>query len=233
MKEKKLPEWLTNRHLYRFFQSKPGRLLSNWILQGMLYMNPVEVAYKIVLDLLLAVPIWLVAFETAALWNILLAFLVAHTINWLINCQPVALIRHLDWGKNNPHAFITHIEGLRERLCRKSFVRACAAYGSLSTGNYTPTSDIDIRIIMQPGTMSQIRAAHFCFLERVRAFIKRFPLDLYAFTMDEVLVKMNPKEPPIIFHDPERILSMAYPSIVDFRSFDTEFRKRLECGDYT
>ncbi len=195
-------------------------------------MNPVEIAYKIILDIVMAGLIWVIFFNVATPWNIIIVLAIAHTINWLLNCQPVALMWHLDWGRNNPHDFITHIEGLHERLGNQSYLQASAAYGSLSIGNYKPTSDIDIRVIMRPGIINQLRAANFCFLERVRAAWHRFPLDLYAFTLGEVLRKMNPKEPPILFYDPDGILLKSYPKTVKFEEFTREFHKRLDQGDF-
>ena len=59
MKEKKLPSFVRNRAVYEFFQSKPGRLLTNWVLQGMLYMNRVEIIFKLLLDIVLTVIIWM------------------------------------------------------------------------------------------------------------------------------------------------------------------------------
>lgn len=232
MKEKKLPPWLKNPYLYRFFQSKTGRIFSNWVLQGMLYMNPIEITYKLALDVIMVWILLALAFAEVTIESIVISFIIAHTINWIINCQPIALVRHLDWGQNDPHKFIEHIEGLHKRIQGKSFLIASASYGSLSRGNYKPTSDIDIRVIMKPGFLNSLRAAHFCFIERVRAAWHRFPLDLYAFTLQEALGKMNPKEPPVIFYDPESALRNSYPEVVGFQEFRTNFRGCLAKGDF-
>jgi predicted nucleotidyltransferase len=232
MKEKKLPAWVKNPFLYRFFQSKAGRIFSNWVLQGMLYMNPIEIAYKLVLDLIMMWILLAVVFAELTIASIVVSFAIAHTINWFINCQPIALVRHLDWGRNDPNKFIEHIEGMHERIQGKSFLTAAASFGSLSKGNYKPTSDIDIRVIMKPGFQNSLCAAHFCFFERVLAAWHRFPLDLYAFTLPETLAKMNPKEPPVIFYDPESMLCDAYSEVVKFQEFRDNFRDSLAKGDF-
>lgn len=225
MKYKKLPDYITNQLMIDFFQSKPGRIASNWVLQGMLYMNTVEIIYKLVLDVIIAVVLWYLVFFDYGYYGILMSLFFAHTINWIINCQPVALLMHIDIGSNNAEHFISYIEKLEKRIKTKRYIAACASYGSLSLGNYNPRSDIDIRVIMKDDLWSKIRAANFCFIERVRAFLSFFPLDLYAFTLDEVQIKMSPKEPPVSFYDPSGILKETYKELIEFDDFNQQFRR--------
>ena len=72
---------------------------------------------------------------------------------------------------------------------------------------------------------SKIRAAHFCFIERIRAFLAFFPLDLYALTIDEVQYRMSAKEPPVVFLDPTGILKETYKELVSFDEFSKTFRE--------
>ena len=131
MKRKKLPSFIRHPWLVEFFQSKPGRILSNWVLQGMLYMNPVEVAVKLGLDALLTVLCWALIGRPHSAIGWLAAWLLAHTINWIVNGQPIAMRRHLDWGKNDPRHFIDYIETLERRLRKQSCLAAAASFGSL------------------------------------------------------------------------------------------------------
>lgn len=225
MKRKKLPGFIKNPLLIEIFQTRLGRIFTNWVLQGMLYMNPVEILYKMFLDVILSLLIWFLFIQDMNFMGWLITLIIAHTINWIINCQPVALLMHIDIGKNNAEKFISYIEKLENRIKQKDYLAACASYGSLSIGNYKPTSDIDIRVIMKNDLWSKIRAANFCFLERVRAFFAFFPLDLYAFTLDEVQVKMSPKEPPVLFHDPFGILKETYKELISFEDFRKQFRE--------
>ena len=224
MKTKKLPDFVKNRWMFEFFQSRPGRLLSNWVLQGMLHMNPIEIFYKLGLDVIMTLVIVQFLLDPSVPIHWLYAWLIAHTWNWIFNCQPVALLMHMDIGKNNPRKFISYIEGLEKRIKQKSFLAASASYGSLSVGGYKPTSDIDIRVILKDGLFARLRAAHFCFVERFRAFLFAFPLDLYAFTLEELQQKMDPKEPPVVFCDPSGLLEKTYPKLVKFKDFQQYFR---------
>lgn len=225
MKRKKLPAFISNPWLVDFFQSKPGRVLSNWILQGMLYMNPVEVAVKLGLDVLLTVIWWFLIGRPHFMAGWLAAWLLAHTTNWLINGQPIAMRRHMDWGRNDPRRFIDYIESLERRLQKKSYLAAAASFGSLSRGGYKETSDIDLRVVMQPGMVNRLRAAIFCLVERLRAAICRFPLDLYAFDLEELLHKMSRDEVPVIFSDPDTMLRRVYAENVNFQDFRENFRR--------
>jgi hypothetical protein len=223
MKRKKLPGFIKNPLIFEFFQSRPGRILSNWVFQGMLYMNPIEILYKLALDIVMTLAIVQFLLDPSIPVQWIYAWLIAHTLNWIINGQPVALLMHIDIGKNNPRKFISYIEGLEKRIKGKPFLAASASYGSLSVGGYKPTSDIDIRVILKRGLVARLRAAHFCFIERFRAFVFAFPLDLYAFTLEEVQRKMNPKEPPIVFYDPSGLLKKTYPDLVEFEEFRQHF----------
>ena len=227
MKEKKLPPFIRNPVLYDFFQSKPGRLLSNWVLQGMLYMNPVEVAYKLFLDVVMVALLWMVLPLEDEFAHLLTALLAAHTVNWVVNCQPIALLRHLDWGRNDATRFIEYIERMEQRLRGKSYLLAAASFGSLSKGKYKDTSDIDIRVVLGKGLFQRVRAANFCFLERARAAVNRFPLDLYAFDLEEMKRKMNDDEVPVVFMDPKGLIRSNYSETVRFEEFRNRFRREV------
>lgn len=225
MKRKKLPSWIQHPLVVEFFQTRLGRIISNWVLQGMLYMNPVEIIYKLALDVVLALVLVSVVFQNAGIASIFASVLIAHTANWILNCQPVALLMHIDVGKNNPKKFIRYIEKLERRIQGRPYIAAAASYGSLSKGNYKPKSDIDIRIVMRANKFQRFQAAQFCFFERVRALFSFFPLDLYAFDLDEMKRKMNDDEVPVIFMDEEGILAEAYRETVKFGDFRDRFKR--------
>lgn len=227
MKQKKLPDFINYPLVGSFFQSKTGRIFSNWVFQGMLYMNPIEVLYKIGLDILLTVGFWFVLIRNFSLTGWVIAWFLAHTVNWIINGQPIAMRRHLDWGENDPHQFIRYIEGLEKRIKRRPYISAAAAFGSLSKGEYRETSDIDIRFVMGDRIINRFRTANYCFWERLRAALCLFPLDLYAFELEEMKRKMDQNEVPTIFTDPHGLLERTYRETVPFLLFRKRFRKKI------
>lgn len=153
-----------------------------------------------------------------------LSFVTAHTLNMLLNGHYYAMRRHMGLGKNDPEKFIAYIEKLHKRIQNKPYLLATAAYGSLSKNIYRPTSDIDIRLIPRCSQLSFIKACIFALTERVRAFIMHFPLDLYVFDLADIDNKIKPKEPPIIFYDPEQIISQKYAEIIMAIDFIKRFR---------
>ncbi len=207
-----------------FFQSRLGRIVSNFILQGMLYMNPYEVFIKLVVDFILIITFYMF-FEPQGMIGVLTIIVMSHGINWLINCQPVALLYHMDIGQGNPRKFINYIDGLYARI-NKYGLPAAAAYGSLSRYRYNNRSDIDIRLIVGNSLVEKIYGSIVCLYERARAFLFWFPLDIYMFTVDEVVKKMNTDEPPILFKDIKGVLRDKYDETIPFKQFADEFRKR-------
>lgn len=191
----------------------------------MLYMNPVEIGYKIALDFLLTGAWWIAAVRANTIGGWLSAWLLAHTTNWIINGQPIAMCRHLDWGRNDPQVFVKFIEGLQQRVQMQPFIGGVASFGSLSRGAYRETSDIDVRVVLRPALIDRLRAAHFCFVERLRALMWRFPLDLYAFDIEELQRKMSSSEVPVIFHDPRGLLARTYPDCINFEKFRPVLRQ--------
>ena len=227
MKEKRLPRFIKNRALFAFLQSKVGRVLSNWFFQGMLYMQGVEVVYKIFLDVVLILGIRKIFAAVNGGGDWLVPCLLGHTVNWLINGQPVAMRRHLDWGKNNDACFLSYIISLQERIAQRRYLGGAAAFGSLSRGKYRPTSDLDIRFLLSGGWANRVRIANYCFVERVRAAVYRFPLDLYAFDLATLQQKMNKEEIPVIYYDPGGLLEDAYRETVPFSVFVGQFKNNV------
>jgi hypothetical protein len=125
MKQKKLPEFIKGKVLIDLFQSKMGRICTNWLFQGMCYMNRIEIIYKILLESVLVFAWWVIIFRnhTVIGWGV--AWFFAHTTNWIINGQPIAMLRHLDWGKNEPHKFISILKSFYVRLHECHYLCRC------------------------------------------------------------------------------------------------------------
>ena len=219
MKKKKTPSWISNQLLKQIIQSRIGTYISYWVFQGMLYMDYREVLSKFFIDIILIV--FLYYLFTVPLY---ISFLIAHTLNMLFNGHYFAMRRHMGLGQNNPKHFINYIEGLQKRIENKPYIMAAAAYGSLSNNIYRPTSDIDIRFVPWNNSLSFFKVCFFALSERARALLVKFPLDLYVFDILEIDKKMNPKEPPIIFHDPKNILKHKYDRTVQVNDFIVKFK---------
>jgi len=222
MKKKSLPAWIKKPYLVKFLQSPIAIVLSAWFFQGMLYMNRYELLHKLLLDAVLTICIdFLIPFAGLCSW--LLAWLMAHTVNAIFNFQPIAVMRHMGVGETDPKHFIDYVSKLHERINGKAFLQGAASYGSLSRGMFKKTTDLDIRFLMVPGILNGVRASNFAFVERVRALLHRFPLDLYAFTLPELLSKMRRDEIPVVFYDPDGLIQKNYKEVLPFEVFRKSF----------
>jgi hypothetical protein len=218
MKKKKLPGWIQNVHLAGLLQSVPGVLLSYWLFQGMLYMGSRERIFKVLVDILLTVLFW--SFGV----SLLMAIILAHTVNMFINGHFFAMLSHIGVGAIEPADFIGYVERLHGRIQRQRFLLGAAAYGSLSKNLFRATSDIDLRVFPGKGSLSWPKAVFWVFRERFRALINSFPLDVYSFDFDSIDAKMKADEPPIIFFDPQGNIAGKYRNHVQFGDFLHDFK---------
>lgn len=191
-----------------------------WLLQGMLYMNRVELCHRALVGAVCTAAAWFALAPVASSdLRLLLALVLGHTLNMLLNGHVFALLKHdlywfgfyKDWND-----FSAYVEGMRERLrtrpCRG--LRQAAIYGSITRGSFSASSDLDIRFIARAGFANGFSVAHRVFVERVRAFLAGFPLDLYmVHSHQELARKINlDREEPIVLYD---FTHRAYP--VKFR----------------
>lgn len=173
----------------------------NWVFQGMRYMNGYELAFKLLLDGALTVALAtppLIA-DPVPRWTA--AFLAAHTINWLINGHIFVLARYFHAVRRDTKDFHQYVESLRERGHARKYLEAVAIYGSYARDALTGTSDLDVRFIVARGWKSAVAGTFYCFLERFRAFLRLFPLDIYCSVELDGLRKLSSDESPVILFD--------------------------------
>jgi predicted nucleotidyltransferase len=222
MKEKRLPNWIRSETLRRLLRSELGVVLSYWVFQGMLYADWRESVLRCILGGILTYFFWVIL-EVP----VYLSLIVAHTVNMVFNGHVIAMRRHMGLGANNSAKFVSYIEQFGQRVRGKSYIKAAAAFGSLTKDCYSPTSDIDVRIVPMGGQISFWRACLLALAERSRAVLSGFPLDLYVFSGMRLRKKMDSTEIPIVFHDPEEWLQENYESVIDvdqvIRSFKLKY----------
>jgi hypothetical protein len=176
-----------------------GALTVHWMFQGMLYMDATERWFKLGLDLLLSVAIG----GVLDLWwphplAIGLGIAVAHTLNFVFNGQIWVVLKHFGQVQHTHLEFKQEVERLRMRVRQEPDIVYAAAYGSLARGEWSPTSDLDVRLVRTPGLSSAWRICWFAARERARAFWKRFPLDVFVLDGYSSLNKMSEKNFPVV-----------------------------------
>lgn len=181
-------------------------LAVHWVFQGILYMGKSERRFKLLLDLLLTIVFMLpLSLGMELLWALASAFLLAHTVNFMFNGQIWSSMKGFGWVTVSPERFDRFRQELSIRTAGESSIIYAGAFGSLARGAKSMSSDLDVRIIRSPGFRNGIRACLFVFKERARAFVARFPLDIYLLDSAAGLARLNPMEKAIVFVDHEAI----------------------------
>lgn len=178
----------------------------HWTFQNLFYMDPTERWFKLLLDLVLTIingAILSVGLPWQLAWPT--AFLVAHTVNFLLNGQLWVLLKHYGLVNYTYEAFESYARSLGRRAQREPAIRYVAIYGSLSRQQWSPSSDLDARIVRYPGFVSGLRTCWFLLRERSRALIAGFPLDAYITDNEMSLRKLNPEESPFYLSDGTRL----------------------------
>lgn len=187
----------------------PVVLVRYWIFQGTLYMNRAELLHRAIIEAVFLAIAWFALHnvETQA-WRLAGAMFAAHTASMIFNGHIFALFKHdLYWFGfyKRWDDFADYVEAMRERLrCRPCpSLKRAAIFGSITRGNFSNISDLDVRFVAGEGLLDGLAVAQRVFEERLRALIAGFPLDLYMVQSQEELArKINLKaEQPLILFD--------------------------------
>lgn len=217
-KKKHLPKILQGTWFDEWMSYGYITLITSFILQGMLYANWRENVIKIGLDIIITLGL-----SVIMPWWI--GLIIAHIINYCINGQAICVFYHIRAGNLPAKDFYENTVAMKNRLDKCIYIDAAISYGSLSTGKWHPSSDIDIRFIPKEGEFNYWKAIVWSVTERTRAFIKGYPLDMYVFTMKHSYGVMSKKEIPIIFKDTNNMHSIYYKKTMDFYEFIKMFNE--------
>lgn len=192
-------------------KTRPAVIASNWVFQGMRYMNVYEISLKLLIDILFIYVLFNL-FHTylSAVWSFVASFFIAHTLNWVFNGHIFVLMRYVAPVPKTEQQFEVFIQQMKNRALRWSSIDGIAIYGSYCRGSLHKYSDLDVRVITQPGVLNSISGAVFCLYLRLLAFFDVFPLDIYACDKMKLLDRMRDDEWPYILIDHSGRLSDRY-----------------------
>ena len=222
-KKKRLPGRLQGTWFDEWMSYGYVTFATSFVLQGMLYANWRDNVVKIAIDVAIALPMCAVMPWWAGL-------LVAHAANYCLNGQAVCVFYHIRAGNLTARQFYDGTVAMKRRLDRCRWIDAAISYGSLSTGKWHPSSDIDIRFVPRKGELGYWMAVLWSVGERARAFFKGYPLDMYVFTMKHSYDVMSKKEVPIVFKDVHGEHRQYYSEAMGFDDFCAMFR-RMHLGE--
>lgn len=184
--------------LARLFAKNPlPAVLCHWLFQSLLYMGSTERLFKLGLDLLTTGLIFL-ALQPFLSWGLALglAFLAAHTLNFLFNGQLWGILKFYGYVANTQKEFTHYIAGIADRAKKVPEIRQILIYGGLARCQWSPASDLDGRILRSPGLLAGLKVSWFLLLERSRALFAKFPLDFYLVDHPGSLKKLRGDEKP-------------------------------------
>jgi L-malate glycosyltransferase len=194
-----------NRKLPAFIRL-PILVASSWFFQGILYMDATERLFKIIFDLSLIMLI-LVTMDISSYHNVLIAIILGHSLDWIINGQIFVLLKNLQLTETKIETFSSYLSQLAEEVKSQKCIAAVAAFGSLSRGQIKNSSDLDIRVIRKKGFINAINTYKFIVILRFFAFYNQFPLDVYMLDDIRTISSHINKESPVIIYDPNKILN--------------------------
>jgi len=180
-------------------------VLSYFIFQGMRYMTLGERAYKLALTVILA--FWL--FRLGA--HPLVAILVGHGVNFVLNGQIPVLMRYVasDIGLTRSKA----LKSIDKMLytAGKFGVVDILIFGSFCRHSMKSTSDLDLRFFHRPDLRSALAAYIYATYIRIWANFNYIPIDVYCFSEPAFLDRMRSDEnPALLFFSKE--MRQKYPS---------------------
>lgn len=202
-------------------------LTRNWAHQGFTYLDKTEMLLRVIWELVpFGISFYLLNEAGLPWWgNVILSFLLAHTLNWMFNDNMWTCIQFTFPNLLNPGNEKTkeYLAGMQIRMQKRDAVGGCMVYGSMSRGVWKNKSDLDIRIFRKSGIINGIKGYWACWMERLIAVWKRQPLDIYLADSIAFLKKMRDDEFPIFLKADDSRLNEAYGEfeIADFTKIDS------------
>jgi len=173
-------------------------------------MGKADLAGKIILEILFVV-IFIVFLEGLIQYYILVALLLAHTLNWLLNAHFWDVGRFIGITNTPPSRFFPYLRKLTKRLDKDSSPATAIIIGGISRKQgFRSTSDVDLIFIRDSGVQNSIKAVLVTIRERVMAFFCKFPLHLELYDHMQSLEQHRIDEVPVILKDTGKIAEDWY-----------------------
>lgn len=176
--------------------------IKQWIHQGFTYLDHTEMFWRVIWEIV-PFTLFLLFFNAicgSRIWvSVVLAFIIAHTLNWIFNYNFWTCIDFTFPRVHNPGNDVTkeYLKGMQKRMKRNDAITGCMIYGSMSRAVWHNKSDLDMRIMGKPGIVNGFRAYLAVFHERLIAVWQKQPLDLYLADGIKFLQRMRKDEYPI------------------------------------
>lgn len=190
-------------------------ILTNWMHQGISYMDTSEVSIRIVVEFIEFCMIYYLISKIIfdSFWVLASSFFVVHTFNWMTNGNFWALIIFASPNLTNPGESATrsYLNKMRNRLKKHESISGIMIFGSISRKVWHNRSDIDMRFLRKSGLKNILLSNMLTMRERFLAFVHRQPLDLFLSDDIGSLRKMRDDEKPVFLLKRDLRLDEEYP----------------------
>jgi len=189
----------------------------NWLHQALSYMDRGELLFRLLSE---AIIIWIIYYsinlagsDSHVYSKLMIAVVSAHTLYWLFNGNFWALYLFAIPSAQNPGVKVTeeYLERMKKRLGSSRCVGGLALYGSAARGEWHSKSDLDIRVIRNRGFLNWLCSNVLVFRERIIAFVRHQPADLFLADNVSFLGKMRKDELPVFLIKNMSALEREYP----------------------
>lgn len=198
---------------YYVFQNKISLIIINWLFQGMRSMGKADLIGKVLLDLILSMIFYIAIsylFKSRSIFQIVIAFSLAHTLNWLLNSHFWDVGRFIGITRTNTEKFFPYIKKVKERTAGRDSISSIIVIGGIArNAGFRETSDVDMIFIRKRGLYNAVKAALLTIRERIIAFFLRFPLHLELYENIRS-VKHREDEVPILLKDIDEAIKLYY-----------------------
>jgi L-malate glycosyltransferase len=190
-------------------------IVSNWVFQSIPNADRTEKIYKLSFTFLF----WFLLFITLNYLfsvhisiTIILSFVIAHTLNWIVNGNFYNLIIHrlmlVNLSKEN---LFNYLNILEKKIETQNWVLYAAAFGSVCKGNLKDSSDLDISIVRKSGFKNALKSIWFALREKKIADFNGIPLEIYISDSPQDSIKrFGAEKNPVIISDSDNTISKFY-----------------------
>lgn len=195
------------------------QVISNWIMQGIWNADTSEKIYKISFTLIFWLLLFILFYNGLHFHiykSVILSFFIAHTINWIVNCNLFVLIVHrIKWFKTNKPDLFNHLYAIKDRLLNTKdtdWILYSVSHGGICNGTLNQHSDIDVSLIRKPGFKNLVSSIIFYVKEKKIADFKGVPLDIFICDSPENCIERSKgQKNPIVIFDPNNKVDKYYP----------------------
>ena len=194
------------------------QFVSNWLMQGIFHADKSERLYKILFTVFFGCVFMLLlhyGFDLSWGKGVMVGFLIAHTLNWIVNNNFNVLIRHrIKWKRTSKEKLFGYLHQVRDRMKRapdSDWVLYVVSHGGICRGTLNDHSDIDVSIIRKPGFVNMMKSIVFYVKEKKIADLNGVPLDIFICDSPENCIsRAGGQENPIKIFDKENNVGRFY-----------------------